>query len=72
MVPTVDLCISQTVKSAYDKNTLKKVEELHLDLSPSVVFSDFEPTIIWVADLSFPTANIRVLLATTTVNTSTE
>ena len=37
----------------------KKAEELHLDLSPSVVLSDFELAIIQAAELSFPTADIK-------------
>ena len=38
---------------------LKKAEELHLDLSPSVVLSDFELAIIQAAELSLPSADIK-------------
>ena len=37
----------------------KKAEELHLDLSPSVVLSDFELAIIQAAELLLPTADIK-------------
>ena len=55
-IPTCIIIVCYLTSHVHDE---EKVEELHLDLCPSVVLSDFERAIICAPELSFPTTDIK-------------